>query len=154
MAATTLPTNYSTTLGNFGSGTITGGATNGNKAAVPTPNLTGLPQIDAMIAAQYAMIAQQGKIARRSLLLSQRKLKQEAKQSRIQNQLLQEQIAALQVQPAPPVTSPNMAEVTTARRQTAIDAANRYGMRKSILAGETGGFQGSVGTPTRSSILG
>lgn len=127
--------------------------------ATPTPSLTALPDLDKLIKAQVALIAQQGKASRQSLLLSQKRFRAERKQNRVENNLLLRQIKALQIEPAPAVTSPRMQEVEFARRQTAIDAGSRMGMRKSILAGESAGkpaFSGSSGAPTamRRPILG
>jgi hypothetical protein len=121
-------------------------------SGVPSPSLDALPGIDALIAAQLRLVTQQGRAARQSLLQQRKALKQQTKQGALERKLLRQQIDALNVQPAPAVSTPNNPEVQLARRQVAVDASNRTGVRASIMAGET--FSGSAGSPTRKSILG
>lgn len=128
-------------LNNYGSG-------------VPSPDLAGVANIDALIVATNKMIAKQGKIARRSIIKSKKAMRLQARQGRAEMDLLRQQIDALNVQPPPEISTPNNAEVQLARRQAAIDASQRTGVRRSIIAGETGRFSGSAGMPPRKSILG
>lgn len=122
----------------------------------PSPNLSGLPYIDELIKSQLGLIATQKNVARKSLLTSQRGLKLEQQRGRRESILLKRQLKQLRIESAPEVSTPNNAEVLRARRQAIVDNSNSFGIRKSIMAGETSGgqFQGSSSTQTRSSILG
>lgn len=53
----------------------------------------------------------------------------------------------------PPVTERTM-EVEAASRQTKIDAKKRKGLRSTLLAGETGGYQPAAGDEQKKTLLG
>lgn len=97
--------------------------------------LSGIPAIDAMIAAFTKTITKNAADARKSILQSKKNLKLQNKQTKIESDLARAQLAALNVQPAPQVKSLSSPEVLMARRQVALDAGSRNGMRKSIIAG-------------------
>jgi len=117
-----------------------------NSGGSPSPNLTGLSPIDSLITTLTQSIAQQGTLARKSLLQSRKALKQQRKLGKAELAFYQKQAAQMQVQPAPEVSSLSSAEVLQAQRQVSIDASRKKGLRKSIMAGDTGAsprFQGS-----------
>lgn len=110
----------------------------GSKKYAATSNaaiVTGIPGLDAMLAGFMKQIAAAGKQGRKSLLLAKKTLKSQNKATAAESALAQAQLAALNVQPAPQVASLSSPEVLMTRRQTAIDAGSRNGLRKSILAG-------------------
>jgi hypothetical protein len=53
----------------------------------------------------------------------------------------------------PPVTERTI-EVETASRQSKVDAKKRKGLRSTLLAGETGGYQPAAGDEQKKTLLG
>lgn len=98
-----------------------------------------------MIANMTQQISRQGILANKQLNLQKKGLKQQRKFQASELAAYQAQLTASQVQPAPQVSSLSSPEVMAAQRQVAIDASQRNGLRKSIMAGNSG-FQGSSPT--------
>ena len=120
--------------------------------AVKTPKMPKAPKMPAPNAPDVSgielLLRQQNRVTNRMNAQMQRA---NANQADTNAQMQQSLLAAMPkerelptLEPTPPPPTTSMKEVQDARDQTKRDAAKRRGMRKTVVAGETGGYQKSL----------